>query len=130
MPHLDWIREYLAALASGEAGPDLARFFTPDALQTELPNRLEPSGRQSDLAAILARSEQGRHVLRSQTFQILSAVSEGDRVAVEAAWTGTLAIPVASLRPGYTMRAHFAMFFEMKNGRIHRQRNYDCFEPF
>lgn len=26
--------------------------------------------------------------------------------------------------------AHFAMFFEMADGRIRLQRNYDCFEPF
>lgn len=28
------------------------------------------------------------------------------------------------------IKANFAMFFELKNGKIWRQRNYDCFEAF
>ena len=28
------------------------------------------------------------------------------------------------------MTAHFAQIFECKDGKIYRQRNYDCFEPF
>lgn len=28
------------------------------------------------------------------------------------------------------MVAHYAQFFEFKDGKIFRQRNYDYFEPF
>jgi ketosteroid isomerase-like protein len=28
------------------------------------------------------------------------------------------------------MRAHFAVFIELRDGKIAEQRNYDCFEPF
>jgi len=28
------------------------------------------------------------------------------------------------------MTAHFCMVLELEDGRIRRQRNYDCFEPF
>lgn len=38
------IRSYLAAIESGATGEALARFFTPDAIQVELPNRLNPQG--------------------------------------------------------------------------------------
>ena len=31
---------------------------------------------------------------------------------------------------GASMKAHFAMFFEFREGRIALQRNYDCFEPW
>lgn len=129
-PALRVVREYLAALQAGVAGDDLARFFTPDAIQVELPNALDPGGQTSDLPAILSRSLQGRQVLASQTFEILGELAAGDNVAVEARWTGVLAIPLGALSAGAQMRAHFAMFFETREGLIHRQRNYDCFEKW
>ena len=128
--NLETIRAYLAALGSGETGDSLARFFTGDAIQVELPNRLNPIGGRSDLATLLARSVQGRALLQRQSYEVLSAVVQGDRVAVEADWTGVLAVPLATLVPGDSMRAHFAMFFEFAEGRIRVQRNYDCFEPW
>lgn len=124
------VRAYLQAIASGAATGEMARFFTPDAVQVELPNRLNPNGQRSDLAALLARAEQGRKLLSGQTYEILSETAEGDRVAVEAVWTGTLAVPAGTLAAGATMRAHFSMHFDMRDGRIAAQRNYDCFEPW
>lgn len=124
------VRSYLAAIESGATREALARYFTPDAIQVELPNRLNPRGGQSDLTTILARAEQGTKLLKSQRFEVQSMIAQGSRVAVEALWTGTLAVPLGTLGEGATLRAHFAMFFELKNGRIQTQRNYDCFEPW
>lgn len=124
------VRDYLAALANGEAGEALRRFFTPDAMQIELPNRLNPKGGQSDLATMMKRSEQGKHLLAKQTYQITAEVVSGDKAAVEAEWRATLAVPLGSLAAGAEMKAYFAMFFEFKHGRIALQRNYDCFEPW
>jgi ketosteroid isomerase-like protein len=36
----------------------------------------------------------------------------------------------AALAVAGEMRAHFAVFIELRDGRIVRQRNYDCLEPF
>jgi ketosteroid isomerase-like protein len=124
------IRDYLTALEHGQVGEALGRFFTEDAEQVEWPNRLNPHGGRSDRATLLARSEQGRHVLSSQRYEVESELARGEGVAVEASWVGTLATPLGSLAPGDAMRAHFAMFFECRDGRIARQRNYDCFEPW
>jgi ketosteroid isomerase-like protein len=123
-------REYLEALARGDSGDALRRFFTDDFEQIEYPNALNPSGQRSDLASALDRSEKGKKVLKSQRFEIRSATSAGDRVALETEWTGVLAIPIASLPAGGEMRANFAMFLDFRAGRIARQRNYDCFQPF
>jgi ketosteroid isomerase-like protein len=128
--NLALVRDYLAALEAGEAGPPLARFFTANAVQVEFPNRLNPHGGRSDLATMLERSLQGKQLLQSQEYRVRSAIAHADRVAVEADWTGTLAIPAAGLPAGGVMRAHFAMFFECVEGKIHRQHNYDCFEPW
>jgi ketosteroid isomerase-like protein len=124
------IRTYIAALQNGEVGEALSRFFTEDVLQTELPNRLNPKGQESDLASIVSRSVQGQTLLKSQRFEIRREVAQGDWVAVEAVWVGVLAVPIGSLVASSEMRAHFAMFFECRDGRIRRQRNYDCFEAW
>ena len=128
--NLATVRAYLDALQSGVVGEALARFFTPEARQVELPNRLNPNGGVSDLPTLLKRSEHGQALLRSQRYTLQSEVAQGHRVAVEAVWTGVLAVPLGSLAAGASMKAHFAMFFELRDGRICSQRNYDCFEPW
>jgi ketosteroid isomerase-like protein len=128
--HLNFIRRYLAAIERGATGDALAAFFAPDVVQEEFPNRLVPNGARRDLGAILEGAERGQKVLSAQTYAIISALAEGDRVALEVIWTGTLAVPVGSLPAGGQMRARFAVFIELRDGKIASQRNYDCFDPF
>lgn len=128
--NLATVRAYLHALESGAVGEALARYFTSDALQIELPNQLNPKGGRSDLPALLKRAEQGQKILRHQSYDVRSEIAQNSSVAVEAQWSAVLAVPIGSLPAGGTMRAHFAMFFEFSEGRISRQRNYDCFEPW
>jgi len=129
-PNVKIVRSYLAALESGVVGEELASFFTTDAEQIELPNKLNPNGGRSDLASLLRRAEQGQKLLVHQSYVVCSIIEQGSRVAVEARWSAVLALPVGSLSAGQTMSAHFAMFFEIREGRIVSQRNYDCFEPW
>jgi ketosteroid isomerase-like protein len=124
------VRAYLAALEAGESGETMARFFTPEAIQVEFPNRLNPKGGHSDLATMLKRSQQGTKLLSRQTYETRSAVAQDERVAVEALWTGVLAVAFDTLQPGDSLTAHFAMFFDFADGRIALQRNYDCFEQW
>jgi ketosteroid isomerase-like protein len=123
-------RAYLAAIEGGATGDALAAFFTDDAIQEEFPSRLVPAGARRDRAGLLEAAERGRKVLRAQRFEILHAVASGEEVALEVAWTGTLAVPVGTLPAGGEMRARFAVFLELRDGKIARQRNYDCFDPF
>ena len=123
-------REYLAALGGGVTGEGLRGFFTPDFEQVELPNALNPKGQRSDLANALERSERGTQVLKRQRYDVTRVVEQGNTVALQVEWTGVLAIPVAGLPAGGEMKAHFAVFLEFRDGRIARQTNYDCFEPF
>lgn len=128
--HLDTARLYLASLERGAAGEELARFFTDDAVQEEFPNRLSPDGVRRDLDAILDSAARGARILSAQRYRILGELTDGDRVALEVDWTGTLAIPLAGLPVGGVMRARFAVFLQFRDGRIARQRNYDCFIPW
>lgn len=123
------VRRYLSALEDGVVGEGLAHFFCDDMWQVEYPNQLNKHGQRSDLAGILERSVKGQHLLSSQRYEIYNEVSEGNRVAVEASWLGVLAVPLGELSAGSEIRAHFAMFFELRDGRILKQHNYDCFDP-
>lgn len=124
------VRTYLHDLQNGAVGEALAKFFTTDAIQIELPNKLNPNGGRSDLTTILNRAAVGQKLLQSQSYEILSEVAQGQRVAVEAKWSAVLAVPFDALPVRSTMTAHFAMFFELRDGLICSQRNYDCFEPW
>ena len=68
--------------------------------------------------------------MSKEEYDIIHAYKDGNVVIIEAVWTGTLAIAIGKLSAGEKMKAYFAQFFEFKEGKIFRQRNYDCFEPF
>jgi len=124
------VRRYLAALEAGATGEALAAFFTADVVQEELPNRLVELGAVRGLDDILAGAERGRKVMAAQRFELVQALASGDWVAVEARWTGTLAVAYGVIPKGGEMHARFAIFLQFRDGRIARQRNYDCFDPW
>ena len=128
--NLETVRRYLTAIEQGATGATLAAFYAPEVVQEEFPNRLVVNGARRDLAAILEGAERGQKVISAQTYEIRNAVEQGNTVALEVLWTGTLAIPFGSLAVGDKMRAHFAVFIELRDGKIVAQRNYDCFEPW
>ena len=131
---LETARLYLAAIerstAGVEAGQRVDEFFSPDVELIEYPNRFVPNGATADLAAIKAAAERGKKTLSGQRYEVIQAYAIQNTVILEVLWVGILAIPVGGLSIGDEMRAHFAVFLEFRDGRIVRQRNYDCFEPF
>jgi ketosteroid isomerase-like protein len=127
---MELVRRYFAALEEGVTGEALAAFYAPEVVQEEFPNRLVPQGARRDLAAILEGAERGQKVMASQRYEILHALADGDRAAVEFRWSGTLAVAVGPLPAGSEMRGRFASFLEFRDGRIVAQRSYDCFEPW
>lgn len=129
-PHLAFLRRYLDAVGRMAAGAELAAFYTPDVVQEEFPNRITPKTARRSLADILEGAERGRKLMARQEFKILNAVISGDTVVLEADWTGWLALDLGTLKAGDALKARFAVFFELRDGRIAAQRNYDCFEPW
>jgi ketosteroid isomerase-like protein len=128
--NLEIAREYLRAIERGATGDALARFFAPDVVHEEFPNRLSPNGRRNDLAGMLEGAEKGQRILSKQHYEIVHELAMGSRVALEVIWTGTMAAAVGTFAAGQEMRAHFAMFLEFRDGKIAAQRNYDCFDPW
>lgn len=121
---------YIRALESGATGDAVAGFFSPDVVVTEFPNRFTPNGATRDMQNLRAASERGKKAMQRQRYDIVSMTAEGDRVAIELDWTGTLAIPVGNLPVGGDMRAHVAIVLDFLHGKIVAQRHYDCYEPF
>jgi len=124
---LERAQAYLSAI---EARTDLSPYFCPDVVQQEFPNQLVRTGAMRDLAALLEGSEKGQRVLVSEKYEIVNSLEDGDRLALEVIWTGKLAIPLGTLPVGGIMKAHFGVFLTFRDGRIARQHNYDCFDPF
>jgi len=127
--NLATVRRYLKTIEDG-AFDSIAELFTSDMTMEQLPNRIYPNGIRGNVSQMAEGFAKGRKLLSSQTYEIKNSVVLEDRVAVEVLWTGTLALSFGSLSTGSQMRAHSAMFFQFKDGKISSQRNYDCFEPW
>jgi ketosteroid isomerase-like protein len=123
-------RSYIAALSSGADAAELDPFFTADVVQEEFPNRLLPNGATRDREALRQARIRGKALLSAETFELLGALASGNQVAIELLWSGTVAKDAGPFTAGQTLRARFAVFLEFRDGRIFRQRNYDCFEPW
>lgn len=123
-------RRYLAALETFAQGEDLAAYFTPEVEQIEFPNRLVPQGATRGLRDLLDGAIKGAKVLKQASYEILNVLAQGDQVFLEVQWTGILAMPIGQLLTGDSMRARFAVVLEFHDGKIAKQRNYDCFDAF
>jgi ketosteroid isomerase-like protein len=121
------VTAYIRAIEAQEPG-EVDRCLHPDVVNTEHPNKLLPAGRRYDLAAMRAAGERGRAVMASQCFEIRQMIVEDNRAAVQIAWSGTLAVAVGPLPAGHVMRAQVCSIIELRDGKVWRQEQYDCFE--
>lgn len=129
-PNLEIALSFVRAVEQGATGDALTRFLHPDISAREYPNRLFPSGMTRDLRAMAESAERGQKVLSSQRYEIRHAMADGDTVALEIDWSGTVTVPVGSLPAGGTLRAAIGQFLTFRDGRIVSVRNYDCYDPF
>ena len=79
---------------------------------------------------MLEAARLGERVLRGRSHEVYTVIASGSLVAVEVTWRGMLPVPVGSIPAGGEMVARVCMVLEREEGRIRRQRDYDCFEPF
>jgi hypothetical protein len=63
-------RRYLQAVASLGSPDDVAAFYGPDVVFQEFPNRIAPQGRVRRATDLRAAYEQGRQLLKSQTYTV------------------------------------------------------------
>lgn len=123
-------KNFIKAVEKGKTGEALDKFYHKDVEHTTYPNVLTRNITKRNLKELKEASERGKGIFTKQTYSIIKTYVYGNKVVIEALWTGTLRIGIGKLPIGGKMKAHFAQFFEFKRGKIFRQRNYDCFEPF
>jgi ketosteroid isomerase-like protein len=127
---LEIAKQYLSRLSDGAGPEELDSFFAPDVIQEEFPNRLRPNGASGNLQAMKEARARGLALLKAERFELVNAVASDDEVAMEVIWTGTVRNAAGPFAAGQALRARFALFMEFRDGRIIRQRNYDCFDPW
>ncbi|MDE3249878.1 MAG: nuclear transport factor 2 family protein [Bacteroidota bacterium] len=101
----------------------------PEIEQTEFPNVMMPMLRQRRFKNIIEGAEAGKKMLAYQRFEPTKFYEAGDTVIVEFTWTGELKTRVGRLNQGQMLKAHICSIFEFRDGKIFRQRNYDCYVP-
>jgi ketosteroid isomerase-like protein len=120
------VTAYLRAIETHQLD-EVARYLHPEVELTEHPNRVSPAGRRADLAGMRAAGERGARLMANERYEIRQMIIEGDRAAVQIAWSGTLAVAAGPLPAGHVMRAQICSIVELKDGKVWRQEQYDCF---
>ena len=122
-------RALLVAIEGGDREALLA-LYAENAVQVEHPNALKPNGDRRGPAQMMADLARGKAILRSEHYEVLQALAEGDAVAMQVKWTGVLAVEIGALKPGDSMICESAIFLRFEGDKIIEQHNYDCFEDF
>lgn len=122
--------DFIGALQNRNSFDTIKEFYHSDIEHTEYPNTLTKNKTIRNLQELMEASIRGQKVLLKEEYEIINTFAFENTVIVESVFIGTLAIAIGNIEPGGQMKAYFAQFFEFKDGKIFRQRNYDCFEPF
>ncbi|MBV8254804.1 MAG: nuclear transport factor 2 family protein [Chitinophaga sp.] len=107
---------------------EFAGIFHPNIIQTEYPNQMSNDIKQRNFDIILESMATTRLILKSQHYSVLKAIENGNTLVVEAKWTGEIGVDAGKFRRGQVMKAFICSIIEFRDGKIYRQRNYDCYE--
>jgi ketosteroid isomerase-like protein len=126
---IETVKKYISAIEDKNDINEIFQFYHPDVEQIEYPNILLKNKIIRRLNDLREAYLKGKAVLQSEKYKIINSYVQDNLVIIEAEWTGVLAVPFGNKKIGDEIKANFAQFYEFKNGKIFRQRNYDCFDP-
>lgn len=127
--NMEVVRTYLGAVERLDVEAAVA-CLDPAIEQVERPNRLYKDGQVRGFEQVMRDLPRAAQVLQRQSYDVATVFASGEQVVVEARWEGIVNVPLGRLMPGDAMVAHIAMVFTLKDGKIVRQVNYDCYEDF
>jgi hypothetical protein len=130
-PAIDLIQRYIHATASPSTTPEqLAVLVHPEVEVVIHPNVTAPTGTRSNLAEMQVGLKAGQSLMSWQRYEIHGHDRPSpDHVISRTTWTGEVAVDLGPWPAGTRLRAEIAMFFELRNGLIYRQENFDCYWP-
>jgi ketosteroid isomerase-like protein len=120
----DTVIAYLRAVEAMDLDAVTA-LLHPDVEVVEHPNRLNPAGQRYDFAAVQAAGQLGKVVMMSQRYDIRALIVDGNHAAAQIAWSGVLS--PGAMSSGGEMHAQICTIIEIRDGRVWRQEQYDCF---
>lgn len=127
--NIEVVRRYLRAIEIFDFDA-VAEALDMTAEQIERPNRLYANGQVRSRETMLRDLPRGAKMLRRQSYPINTIFAAGEQVVVETRWEGIVDVALGALKPGDAMVTHSCMVFTLAGGKIVRQVNYDCYEPF
>jgi hypothetical protein len=130
-PNIAAVDRYIHATASPTTtAEELAGLVHPEVQVTIHPNITAPTGTRSTLPEMQAGLKGGQSLMAWQKYEIHGHdIPAADRVISRTTWTGELAVALGEWPAGTRLRAEIAMFFELRDGLIYRQENFDCYWP-
>ncbi|TGE12616.1 nuclear transport factor 2 family protein [Hymenobacter elongatus] len=130
--HLAVIHTYIQlseALATDPAA--YAAVLHPEVIQTEYPNILYKTLQQRTFSDIIDNLRIGRELLHDPQFAVHSTrVCADGSILIEGRWEATITSEIGPLVRGQRLAAQLCLIFELKDGKIFRQRRYPCFDAF
>lgn len=109
---------------------DFKPLLHPEIEQTEFPNFITPGVVVSNFEVLMQRIPNGKKLLKEQKYDIQRVYESGETLITEVIWTAEVGADAGVFKTGQRLKAFFCCFFDFKDGKIYRQRNYDCFERF
>lgn len=120
--------ELLEAFSQSES--DFKALLHPEIEQIEYPNLLTASVTTSSFDVLMQRIPGGRKLLKEQKYTMERVYEAGESLITEVIWTAEVGVDAGSFEAGQQLKAYFCCIFDFKDGKIYKQRNYDCFERF
>jgi ketosteroid isomerase-like protein len=109
---------------------EYAKLLHPEMIATIFPNLISPQIKVYKSADVAGGVEAGKVVLNEQHYIIQQTFETPEALIVESKWTGTMRIDAGKLKKGQSLTAYICFIFEFRDGKIFRQRNYDCYDSF
>jgi hypothetical protein len=125
------VEHYIHATASPTTTADALAGLVHSEVEVRIhPNITAPKGTRSGLGEMQAGLKAGQALMAWQKYEIHGHDTPAEsRVITRTTWTGELAVPLGDWPAGSRLRAEIAMFFELRDGKIYRQENFDCYHP-
>jgi ketosteroid isomerase-like protein len=127
--NLSLVRRYVEAAQNSDS-ETVAALLADDYQLDEQPNALNPNGQRRNKAQSVAASKLGQKYVADQRYDITRISGFGELVIVEATWSGRLKEGFGKFPAGLAMKAECAMILTLRDGRIVKQHEYDCYYPF